>query len=917
MALINTSLPNLIGGVSQQPDVMRYDGQCELQENALSSVVDGLTKRPNTRHVARILNSAVNNGSFVHFINRDDTEKYVVIHDGSVIKAWNLSDGTPCTINGASSYSYTPSTNSYLDTATPRSHLKALTIADSTILLNTNYQVAEDFSSTSADVSKNIFAFVKQGDYSKQYKIIFSEQARADISYSSAITGGLYGNNQPPFYYSNTITFNNGGGGYEPSTIIRVPVDTSGSGSTNIQYPNAAYLLRTNSSGIIDGVGLTFNQGTTPEAQAFSTTSFTFSSSSVPIRLVVPDPTTATPTDLGQLSETTESASFESSSGVGARTTRIVSQLVASASQDLLNQFEITSKGNGIHFEKRATPLNSATAVEDVTVRTEDDLAGEGLGIIYKSVDSISDLPLTCKNNFKTKVTGDVEINADDFYVKFETSGGGDWNEGSWAETLGFGVTQKFLSSSMPHQLINTGVNTFTLGEATYSDRTVGDNDSVPMPSFVGGKINGMFLFKNRLGFLSGENVSISESGNLFNFFRTTVTTLLDSDPIDVAVSSSRVTNLKSAKGFQENLILFAENGQFVLKGGDVLTPKTVSITPVTNFDFDESVEPIPLGAYIYFPFTRSGFTGVREFTVNSTTDVYDSVEVTEHVPRYVPNNLTDFAGSTNEDILALVSDNEKGSIYLYKYFFNGSKKVLSSWFKFTFDGEVRGIEFIDSVLYIILTKNSETHLLELPLTSGLADSTSVNHTTLLDMRLSKTVTSGSNTISLSGNYTPDINSIQVYTTDGLRLNCTNDASTITLTQPVSANTNVFIGIPYTMKYTFSEQLFKAQSGQAKTPSASAKLLIRNGAVFFSNTAFFVVKVTPKFRDSHVNTFTTNIVGSTVLGALNTEDGFFRFPVFSKAEDTTISIENNSALPSNFSSAEFESFTHSRSNRYG
>ncbi len=44
MPLINTSLPNLIQGVSQQPDAVRYDGQCEEQENALSSVVDGLQK---------------------------------------------------------------------------------------------------------------------------------------------------------------------------------------------------------------------------------------------------------------------------------------------------------------------------------------------------------------------------------------------------------------------------------------------------------------------------------------------------------------------------------------------------------------------------------------------------------------------------------------------------------------------------------------------------------------------------------------------------------------------------------------------------------------------------------------------------------------------------------------------------------
>ena len=119
------------------------------------------------------------------------------------------------------------------------------------------------------------------------------------------------------------------------------------------------------------------------------------------------------------------------------------------------------------------------------------------------------------------------------------------------------------------------------------------------------------------------------------------------------------------------------------------------------------------------------------------------------------------------------------------------------------------------------------------------------------------------------------------------------------------------------MKYTFSEQLFKATSGTAKTPSGAAKLLIRNCCLFYNNTAFFQVKVQPKHRDVYVNTFTPDVVGATTLGSLLLDEGFYRFPVFSQAQDTKITIENDSALPSNFTSAEFESFTHSRSKRYG
>ena len=200
-----------------------------------------------------------------------------------------------------------------------------------------------------------------------------------------------------------------------------------------------------------------------------------------------------------------------------------------------------------------------------------------------------------------------------------------------------------------------------------------------------------------------------------------------------------------------------------------------------------------------------------------------------------------------------------------------------------------------------------------MPLEAGLKDD--VGYTTYLDSRVEATVTAGSDAITLP--YTPDDDSVQVYTKDGLKLDCTNVGDTVTLAQAVVADTDVWVGVAYTMKYTFSEQLFKARAGNGTSPSSAAKLMIRNGAIYFDDTSHFQVKVTPKARNTYTNTFTPNPAESSTIGSLSLDSGFFRFPVFTKAQDTKITIENDSALPSNFQNAEFESFLHSRSNRYG
>ena len=98
MALITTDIPNLIGGVSQQPDVMRLISQCEVQENAVGSVVEGLKKRPPTEHIKKVI-PTVANDAFVHHVNRDVDEQYfLVIGGGGTVRAFDMA-GNSKTVN--------------------------------------------------------------------------------------------------------------------------------------------------------------------------------------------------------------------------------------------------------------------------------------------------------------------------------------------------------------------------------------------------------------------------------------------------------------------------------------------------------------------------------------------------------------------------------------------------------------------------------------------------------------------------------------------------------------------------------------------------------------------------------------------------------------------------------------------------
>lgn len=103
MSSISGSVPNLLGGISQQPPATRLENTAENQRNAVATVVSGLRKRPPMRFVS-FLGAASNTDTTAYYMLKrgEVRSRHVVIQDG-VVKVYTL-DGVeePVTITGAS-----------------------------------------------------------------------------------------------------------------------------------------------------------------------------------------------------------------------------------------------------------------------------------------------------------------------------------------------------------------------------------------------------------------------------------------------------------------------------------------------------------------------------------------------------------------------------------------------------------------------------------------------------------------------------------------------------------------------------------------------------------------------------------------------------------------------------------------------
>lgn len=914
MANITTTVPNLIQGVSQQSPTVRLAGQCEEQINGLSTVTKGLTKRPPARLIDN-LGAVALEGDFLHFINRSETERYVVTiehrttGDGSgVIRVFNLETGAEASVEGATG-GYQVS-GEYLKLATAnKSHeqLKALTIGDSTFLLNTDVTVAKTTEKSEALDSSRALVFVKQGDYAKKYGLKFRNKgtfsgggARFNVVWKESQIGNQFDS----YYYEiESISIISGGTGYEeddePTLEFPTGVDWDVRPEFNITVASSGVV--TNIQLLHSGRTITY-KGT----QSFS-------------------PTVDASPAYDEVFVVTHKASHNDQA---ADTVNIAQRLTTVLNGGEADDNTVIDEQQPEHptgpFPVAAayTSKNKDGAVlinrndgQDFFLEAFDGLAGSGLGLVHKEVDALSDLPVRGPDGFRVAVRGSADASEDDYYLRFETNDGQSFGEGGWVEDVGPDLDIALDPDTLPLQIVNTGPNTFTVNKTGWAKRKSGDDETNPFPSFVGKKLNNFVFFKNRLGFIYEDSVVLSEAGELFNFFRTTVRTLLDTAPIDVTSATANVTNLRSSVAFQENLLLFADRGQFVLKG-DPLTNETITLEAVTNYDVNTSEDPLAVGSYVYFPFKRGNFLGMQEYSLNATTDVYDSDDITTQVPGYITNgNILVTSGSTSTDLIALSSGGD--TIYVYKYFFNGREKVVSSWSKFKMPFNVLSLEFINSSLFVVGDKDGDTLLTEMKCEElRLEEDTLDGFTIHLDMLKKKTFvgnpTSTPTDTLIDLGFTPGPDDvIEVYDSHGNRVTVNFVNGTQASIQ--SYNRTCFSGVRYNLEYTFSEPVFK--QGNPPVSSGLARMILRNGTLFFTDAVDFQVEVTPLARDKRIFTYSPNVINITSTDSLLSQDGKLRFSIFTQAKDSLIKIVNSSAFASNFQACEFEANVHTRSTR--
>ena len=709
MAGITQTIPSYTGGISEQPDQLKFPGQVKSVQNAIPDIINGLHKRPGAKRIGTTpLANVQSNGSWFHYY-RDETEgSYIgqIASDGKV-RIWSCTDGTEKNVwyhtdNSAYNGSNSDHTSitSYLtpSSATTTEDIQALTINDTTFLNNRSVTVTT--TGTTPARPQTYFAYVEllRTENGRQYGLnIYNNQNTSTVKRATRIKidsdtlDESAGTGTCPGIGTQVFSVNDGS---KKNLTFRITthgqqgqINSTDDGGVPASTYSCSY--NRNISLLHGGEGWeTGNTATVTLTQAKTNYNYTVRVEDHEVTPVKGNIKTIRPAP----------TPFDADTSVTVDTILggIITEMSGLQVPGTGNNITATVIGNGLYLS-----CASAFNVEVV----DQDL----MRVMGTEINDVTELPIQMKHNAIVKVANTRMSGEDDYYLQFIGENNLD-GSGSWTECPAPGIVKSFNANTMPHVLQRQADGDFLVKKYSWADREVGDDATNPIPSFADGasKINRVCFFRNRLTFLSGENLITARPGNLTtpNFWSDTALTVSGIDPIDISCSSTFPSDLFDAIEIPAGLLCFSTNEQYLFSSdAEIMNPDTAKLRSVSRYNYNEVVPPISLGNTVGYIDNSNKHTRFMEMAQVAREQEAVVVNSSELVPTLIPKDI-DLLTNSRENNIVLFGKTNSDEVIGFKYLRQGEKSLQAAWFKWKHNNPLKYHFIINDQYYFLDTDN-------------------------------------------------------------------------------------------------------------------------------------------------------------------------------------------------------------------
>lgn len=941
MTSVTQKIPRYILGMSDQPDDIKVPGQVRDALNVLPDVTLGLLKRPGLKGLGTMGSDSTGTWFSIYKNNRityDERYMCQITLDGYV-NIWSMKTGKKMSVKYADEFLDVRSefaagfyTKQHRTTSGPEDYfihnrvgdLHTMSVNDYTFVTNRNTSVS--MSGSIADKRPyEAFVEIKALAYNQNYILDFDKPADTEpdpdpvlITYTTATAVSVspdgwntstYCNNAPGCDYAGswTKTLNSGSGTDLNVTVtiscVAVPDGCVGN-SVSESYSLSA-TLNNGGSGWSAGQSVYF-----PEARAN-------------VRVDSIDSTTSSVGGDGR-------ASYVQSNTDLPLDASAILQDLKSDIEGLNKGYTVEIIGNGLYITND-DPFTVSTpdpTLMDAVSSANQQAIGETEPNYITQVNNIGRLPIQCKHGYIAKVvnTGAEE---DDYYVQFYGNNGLD-GEGVWEECAKPGIPHTINGFSMPHAIIRTSnvvadadgdpISEFYVGPMGWEARPAGDELTNPRPSFCpppganfGNAIQATLFFRDRLVFLSEENIVMSRTSDHFALFGKSALTIAADDPIDVAASSTIPAVLSDGIVVPVGLLVISPNQQFLLRtDNDLLSPLTTKVTNIASYNVNKNTKPISLGTTVGFFSDAGKYSRFYEMADITTSGDPQVVEQSKVAGTLLPQAL-EFVADSQENDLVLACERDSNEVWCYKYFNTGEKRVLNSWFHWILPGPVLHHTVIYDSYYAAIVVDGEVTLVRMDLRPlkdttlaseddfrihldlyqqpPVADYDAATRKTLIEYKVSEPGTWIA--------YDLDTHEIQEFEDDGGEAYLRGDWS----------NANFVIGRNFPMKIEFPRLYVNSKdgiSGQVKADTR-ASLIIQRLKLDLGDSGYFEAHLKCKGRPDRTITYESAFQDGYEADAIAMVDNAIRtIPVYDRNTNFNLELISEHPSPATLYSMEWE-----------
>lgn len=881
----------MAGGVSQQAPHLQFPGQVTSASNVDFDVAVGIKRRSGTRYVKRVTGLSGSEDYRLHPINRDNSEKYVMVYGDSTIRIWD-SSGTEATVN------ITADAQTYLDANNANADdMRVVSIADYTILVNTT--VVPTMSATSS--------YSLTGDFKSAQRMLSTTPAQ-DTYHRTAEDFGLY----PAGYYK----YSTGGATFPTAQFAAI------SGATNADP-----------TGLWDTAGTKYGFKIRFQRRSDVGTSITWDNTAK---------TLTAGSSLWSQYVWQKGDQIEVTAGTGwtpgwytveERVSGTTLRLSSSIS--VANTADVATDGIGQEYQVIYDPPSTAyESMHDVASALQDDMwnAGATDALISWTDTGFRSGYFTITGRWRGSGSEVHSLSAPDAGITDLRSAGQPLDPTSWTTVAGTsvggggGVNSRIqpvgdrwqrvaapnqpngrpTGTTMPIRIVrtSTGPAVFTVDVIPWTDRLDGDENSNPAPSILtaGVPIRDVAFFRSRLVFAAGEHVVFSDADDIFNFFQKDVGNIVDSDPIDISVSSDQVCVVDFMVPNRNTISVFTKAGrQFDLSYGQSLTPSSAGFTQTTTYT-TLPVRPVIMGGLIFFLGRTNNRVQLFEARYDDTSLSVDATDNAAHVPTLLSDALTGMCGHANTRTLYFCN-RAANFIAAYRQFWDGAQKRQSAWTTYSLSSslneDIHDVCTLDNDVFFLMERASDFVLYRFPINDGTTD-LAVPYAIHMDriMLLTGSYNSGTGltTWTLPDSLSDTSINRAVETTSGITpgnvVNVTSAGTTVTATGDYSA-ASMYLGRSFTSSVTLTRPYIRDERGIADT---NLGLLQQRMILSHKDTGAYSVTVARDYGSSVSFPFTTPTTIAT---------GLFQAWALGDWDRMTVSISTTGVLGMNITGIQY------------